>query len=235
VSLGYLDRAELTSQRIVADPFTGERRYRSGDKGRLRPDGKLEHLGRLDSQVKVRGFRIELDEIRTVLLESPGVTAAAVVVNTADPADPASARIDAYIVLAEGASTAADVRRRAAGVLPGHMVPATVTPLPVLPLTTNGKLDAARLPAPDLPQDDEPTVDKPLRDFSHDLLAAWSRALRTRVGPDDDFFELGGNSLCAVKITAAMRDQGWPRIPIRDIYQNSTIRRLAAGMGHPIT
>jgi amino acid adenylation domain-containing protein len=238
VSLGYLNQAELTSQRFVADPFTGERMYRSGDKGRLRPDGKLEHLGRLDSQVKVRGFRIELDEIRMVLLESPGVTAAAAVVNTADPADPASARIDAYVVLADGAGPAG-VRRRVAGILPGYMVPATVTPLPALPLTTNGKLDTARLPAPDLPEDApaaaEPTAAKQLRDFSEDLLAAWAHALRTRVGLDDDFFELGGNSLCAVRITAAMRDQGWPRIPIRDIYRNPTIRQLAACMGHPIT
>ena len=148
VSLGYLNRRELTSQRFMPDPFTGQPMYRSGDKGRMRPDGKLEHLGRLDSQVKVRGFRIELGEIRTVLLESRGVMAAAVVVNAADPADPATARIDAYVVLTDEAGSAADVRRRAEHILPDYMMPTTITPLQALPLTTNGKLDIARLPAP---------------------------------------------------------------------------------------
>jgi amino acid adenylation domain-containing protein len=246
VSLGYLNRCELTSQRFVPDPFTGQRMYRSGDKGRMRPDGKLEHLGRLDSQVKVRGFRIELDEIRTVLLESRGVTAAAVVVNAADPADPATARLDAYVVLADGADgadqadqadQAADVRRRAERILPGYMVPSSITPLHALPLTTNGKLDVARLPAPEeAPAGAPATAPAPssVPDFSQDLLNVWARTFRRRVGLDDDFFGLGGNSLLAVKVAAAMRDQGWPPIPIREIYRTRTIRRLAARMGHQV-
>jgi amino acid adenylation domain-containing protein len=236
VSLGYLNRPELTSERFVPDPGTGQRMYRSGDKGRMRPDGRLEHLGRLDSQVKVRGFRIELDEIRTVLLESPGVTAAAAVVNDADTDHPASARIDAYVVLADGIGSAADVRRTAMRILPDYMLPATITPLEALPLTTNGKLDISKLPAPAV-TDDLRTIDASPPspgDFSHDLLATWTNAFGKDVNVDDNFFELGGNSLYAVQLAAAMREQGWPQIPIREIYQNPTIRRLAACMGHPI-
>jgi amino acid adenylation domain-containing protein len=245
VSLGYLNRPELTSQRFVPDPCTGQRMYRSGDKGRMRPDGRLEHLGRLDNQVKVRGFRIELDEIRTVLLESPGVTAAAAVVNEAHTDDPASTRIDAYVVLTDGVGSAADVRRRALRILPDYMMPATITPLQTLPLTTNGKLDVSKLPVPevadDLPvpevADDAPAVDPPpsaVHDFCHDLLAAWTSTFGKGVGLDDNFFELGGNSLYAVQLAAAMRAHGWPKIPIREIYRNPTIRRLAACMGHSI-
>jgi len=236
VSLGYLNRPELTSQRFVPDPRTGQRMYRSGDKGRMRPDGRLEHLGRLDSQVKIRGFRIELDEIRTVLLESPGVTAAAAVVNDAHTDDPASTRIDAYVVLSDGAGSVADVRRRAIRILPDYMMPATITPLQVLPLTTNGKLDISKLPVPEV-ADDAPAMDaspSAVRDFAHDLLAAWTSTFGKGIGLDDNFFELGGNSLYAVQLAAAMRDQGWPKVPIREIYRNPTIRRLAACMGHPI-
>ena len=237
VSLGYLNRPELTNQRFVPDPRTGQPLYRSGDKGRMRPDGRLEHLGRLDSQVKVRGFRIELDEIRTVLLESPGVTSAAAVVRKPDADDPASARIDAYVVLADGAGSAADVRRRATRILPDYMLPATITVLEALPLTTNGKLDINKLPMPEL-EDGGHAIDaspSTVRDFSRDLLAAWTGTFGTGVKLDDNFFELGGNSLYAVRLAAAMREQGWPQIPIREIYRNPTVRRLAACMGHPIS
>ena len=230
VTPGYLNRPELTSQRFLPDPFTGGRMYRSGDKGRLRPDGKLEHLGRLDSQVKVRGFRIELDEIRSVLLESPGVGAAAVVVNQADSDDAASARIDAYVVPSDGSAGA--VRDRVARILPEYMVPATVTALDALPLTTNGKLDVARLPVPcDVPV---PVAADPGGGFAGDLLACWTAALGRQVAPDDDFFALGGNSLYAVRVVAAMRERGHPSIAIKDIYRNPTIRRLAAFLGHSV-
>ena len=233
VALGYLNRPELTSERFVPDPHTGQLMYRSGDKGRLCPDGRLEHLGRLDSQVKVRGFRIELDEIRTVLLESPGVTAAAVVVHQADKDDHASARLDAYVVLADDAGPVAGVRRRAARILPDHMMPATITPLPALPLTTNGKLDASRLPAPEAADEAPEMAAAPSadRDFSHDLLAVWAGIFSKGVKPDDNFFELGGNSLYAVQLSAVMQERGWPRIPIREIYRNPTIRRLSACIG----
>ncbi|MFI7498884.1 amino acid adenylation domain-containing protein [Streptomyces sp. NPDC049687] len=238
VAAGYLDRPDLTAERFVPDPYAPDpsaRAYRSGDLGRLRPDGRLEHLGRIDSQVKIRGFRIELEEIRSVLLEDPAVAAAAVVVRREDPADPATARLDAYVVPADG-TAAADpqgIRKRAAGILPEHMVPATVTALDALPLTTNGKLDAGRLPAPvrSTTASVRPApVTGPGAEGDTGLARAlqeiWETVLGTPVGLDDDFFELGGNSLFAVRISAALRARGLKSVPLRDLYRTPTIREL---------
>ncbi|MFH8882285.1 amino acid adenylation domain-containing protein [Streptomyces californicus] len=238
VAAGYLNRPELTAERFLPDPYAPDARaraYRSGDLGRLRPDGRLEHLGRIDSQVKIRGFRIELDEIRAVLLEDPAITAAAVVVHRDDPADPATARLDAYVVPAGGTAAAdlQDLRKRAAGILPEHMVPATVTALDALPLTPNGKLDAARLPAPvrsaaasarPAPEPDG-TGDTALADALREI---WGSVLGTPVGLDDDFFELGGNSLFAVRISAALRARGLNPVPLRELFRTPTIRELTA-------
>ncbi|NBM14487.1 amino acid adenylation domain-containing protein [Streptomyces sp. GC420] len=262
VAIGYLNRPELTGQRFVPDPYTGpdagpltapyagtgshtgrgtpppavRRMYRSGDLGRLLPDGRLEHLGRIDSQVKIRGFRIELDEIRSVLLEDPDVRAAAVVVRRDDPEDPAAARLDAYVVPADGVAAADTqaIRKRAAGILPEHMVPATVTALDTLPLTTNGKLDASRLPSPSRSsapapagaEAGEPTGAGAVTGLAEALLEIWATVLGTPVGLDDDFFELGGNSLFAVRISAALRARGLPSLPLRDLYRTPTVRAL---------
>ena len=249
VALHYLRRPDLTEQRFLTDPRTGERMYRSGDKGRLLPDGRLEHLGRLDSQVKLRGFRIELDEIRAVLLDDPQVSAAAVVLNRADPDDPATAQLDAYVVM-DGDDTAA-VRQRSAKFLPEYMVPATVTALDRMPLTTNGKLDTKKLPKPapaaaavprttatastappspagpaagaDAPADTAAPAD----DFEKVLLDVWQEVLGVPVGPDDNFFDLGGNSLLAMRMGTALRRRGSFTVAMRDLYLNPTIRQLA--------
>ncbi|MBT2480495.1 non-ribosomal peptide synthetase [Streptomyces sp. ISL-94] len=232
VALGYLGQPELTATRFTQDPYGGGRRYHSGDLGRLRPDGTLEHLGRIDSQVKIRGFRIELDEIRSVLLEDPDVRAAAVIVRREDPADPASARLDAYVVPADLDTTG--VRKRAAGVLPGYMLPATVTALDTLPLTTNGKLDAARLPLPvrTAAPAAAPAAGAGGEDRAAVLQEIWTTVLGIPVGLDDDFFELGGNSLFAVRISAALRARGLPAIPLRDLFRTPTIRALAGTGDH---
>ncbi|MFC9296030.1 amino acid adenylation domain-containing protein [Streptomyces sp. NPDC057010] len=235
VALGYLGQPELTATRFTQDPYADGRRYHSGDLGRLRPDGTLEHLGRIDSQVKIRGFRIELDEIRSVLLEDPDVRAAAVIVRREDPADPASARLDAYVVPAD--LDTAGVRKRAAGVLPGYMLPATVTALDTLPLTTNGKLDAARLPLPVRTAAPAPAVAAGGGGGGGDDRAAvlqeiWTTVLGIPVGLDDDFFELGGNSLFAVRISAALRARGLPAVPLRDLFRTPTIRALAGTGDH---
>ncbi|WP_433260183.1 amino acid adenylation domain-containing protein [Actinosynnema sp. CS-041913] len=234
VALHYLGRPPLTAERFVPDPFTGGRMYRSGDRGRLRPDGTVEHLGRLDSQVKVRGFRIELDEIRNVLLDDPVVRAAAVVVGGDAALDAAGVRIDAYVVLAGG--DPADVRARAAKVLPDYMLPTTVTALSALPLTANGKLDAARLPEPSSGPSSGPASgvvqsSGVVRDLSSALIEVWESVLGTAVGPDDNFFHLGGNSLFAVRIAAAMRQRDLPAMPMRELYLNPTVRGLAAVLG----
>jgi amino acid adenylation domain-containing protein len=233
VALGYLGQEELTGRRFVPDPFSDGPMYRSGDLGRLRPDGRLDHLGRIDSQVKIRGFRIELDEIRSVLLEDPAVRSAAVLVRRDDPAGAATARIDAYVTLACGGDPTG-VRERAAGILPAYMLPATVTALDALPLTANGKLDAAKLPAPAAlrpSRPDEATRTDAADDLTASLTAIWSDVLGVPVGPDDDFFELGGNSLSAVRIGAALRARGLPSLRLRELYRHPTVRGAVANIG----
>ncbi|MFJ4538675.1 amino acid adenylation domain-containing protein [Streptomyces tibetensis] len=232
VALGYLGQPDLTAARFSPDPYAEGRQYHSGDLGRLRPDGTLEHLGRIDSQVKIRGFRIELDEIRSVLLEDPEVHAAAVVVRRDDPADPATARLDAYVVPAD--LDPAGVRKRAATVLPAYMLPATVTALDALPLTTNGKLDAQRLPEPVRTAHAAPAPAPEGTDGAAAVLQEiWSDILGIPVGVDDDFFELGGNSLLAVRISAALRGRGMPPVPLRDLFRTPTIRALTEA-GRPV-
>jgi len=232
VADGYLGRPELTAQRFVPDPADDrhELRYRSGDRGRLLPDGRLEHLGRLDNQVKLRGFRIELDEIRARLLDAPGVRAAAVLLRE-DPSNPANARLDGYLVLGGGSVEA--VREHAARFLPEHMVPSTLTALPALPLTPNGKLDAARLPEPITAAPPAGDAVEDPADLEGRLHRVWQQVFGFRVGLDDDFFALGGNSLLGVQLFAAMRGAGLPTPPLRQLYLNRTVRGLAEVLGQP--
>ncbi|MDX2683634.1 non-ribosomal peptide synthetase [Streptomyces sp. NY05-11A] len=229
VAHGYVGQPDLTAERFLPDPYHGGRMYRSGDRGRLRPDGALEHLGRLDNQVKIRGFRIELDEIRTVLLENGAVRAAAVVVGSTDGGGSSGLRLDAYVVLDGG--DVRSVREHAAAVLPDYMVPATVTKVDALPLTTSGKVDVARLPSPEITkgatEDVTPTADDELAAWLREL---WSRLLGFPVGLDDDFFEAGGNSVIAVKSSAAMRAEGWPTLRLREFYRHPTIRQVVAAL-----
>ncbi|MGA5096565.1 amino acid adenylation domain-containing protein [Streptomyces lavendulocolor] len=235
----YLNRPELTAQRFVPDPHAPGPMYRSGDRGRLLPDGRLEHLGRLDNQVKLRGFRIELDEIRARLLDAPGVAAAAVVLRQ-KPGDAAGARLDAYVVLRGGdgapgpdgtapAAGTEEVRRHAARFLPEHMVPSTVTALPALPLTPNGKIDTSRLPEPLAGVRTTPAAaDEEAGDLETRLRGVWEKVFGFRVGPDDDFFTLGGNSLLAVRLLAALREAAMPVFPLPQLYLHRTVRTLAA-------
>ncbi|MFG3510430.1 amino acid adenylation domain-containing protein [Streptomyces sp. NPDC047821] len=225
LALEYLGRPELTERRFVPDPLDPRGRlYLSGDKGRMLPDGQLEHLGRLDNQIKLRGHRIELDEIRSVLLAHPSVRAAVVVLN-APPGRPDDATLDAYAVL-DGAD-AREVRRHAARMLPEYMVPSTVTALARLPLTVNGKVDTAQLPVP------RPApVRRPPRRAEggtgplEAVLEAWRTAFGEEVSPDDDFFDLGGNSLRALRVVHALRDAG-VRVDVRDVYRLRTPSALA--------
>jgi amino acid adenylation domain-containing protein len=222
VASHYLGLPELTEQRFILDELTGERIYRSGDKGRLHPDGRLDHLGRLDNQVKVRGHRIELDEIRTVLLGAPQVSAAAVVVNRDQPDDPASSRIDAYVVL-DAAADPAQVLAHAKAMLPDYMMPATITEVAEIPLTINGKPDLAKLPDPRTESADAPdTQQPPSGGIAEDILGIWSKLLNTRVSLQDNFFTLGGNSLLVVRVLAAMRERNLPKVSPKQFYGHST-------------
>jgi amino acid adenylation domain-containing protein len=234
VALYYVNQAALTAERFVPDPHGSGRIYRSGDKGRLLPDGSLEHLGRLDNQVKVRGFRIELNEIQAVLLDAPQVLAAVVVFHQDDPIDAASARLDAYVVMEGGKVD--EVRRHISRLLPEYMMPAYIVVLPALPLTGNGKLDVNRLPNPremqvafSKTEDNEVQEDDREYEFTDRLLQIWRGVLKVPIGLDDNFFDLGGNSLYAVRIASAVREEGLPSLPVRDIYMQ-TIRRIAKNL-----
>ena len=226
VASGYLGKPGLTAQRFLPDPCTGGRMYRSGDQGRLLADGRLEHLGRLDNQVKIRGFRIELGEIRGVLQQCAGVRDAAVVVGGRTAGDTAALRIDAYVVLDD--ATTATVRQQSAKILPDYMMPATITSLPALPLTANGKLDTAGLPSPELGHGETGLPRSTADDLDRALLEIWEEVLGTAVGPDDTFFTLGGNSLYAVRLDAAMQERGLPALSLRELYLNPTVRGLAS-------
>ncbi|MEW2573054.1 AMP-binding protein [Streptomyces sp. NPDC047070] len=195
VGAGLADRCpgqpDLPAERFGADPLTGERAYRSDDLGRLRPDGRIDHLGRSDQQVKLRGYRIELEEIRSVLLADPSVHEAAVVVRQEIPGDSESSRIDAYELLTESADPR-QVLDDAGRFLPSCMIPTTFTPVPTMPLTANGELDPSQLPVP-LPQvrqhrsaggESEPAASRPVSGgITEDILRIWSRLLKTEAGP----------------------------------------------------
>ncbi|MFF2229946.1 amino acid adenylation domain-containing protein [Streptomyces anulatus] len=242
VALGYLHRPAPTAERFVPDVVDpAGRLYRSGDLGRLLPDGTLEHLGRIDDQVKVRGFRIEPGEIRHVLLEDPAVSAAAVTVTGGAGGDAAAVRIDAYVVPAPGAGEdPGSVRDRAARLLPPHMVPATVTVLPALPLTANGKLDPARLPAPGTRRTPAPPVPAaPAADAPEAPAAVLAGIWRDvfgveEIGPDDDFWDLGGNSLYAIRIGTLARERGLPGVALRQLYLTPTLGALSEALARGV-
>ncbi|MGK3964008.1 amino acid adenylation domain-containing protein [Sorangium sp. So ce118] len=228
VARGYLGRPDLTAERFVPDPRApGARLYRTGDLGRVRPDGAVVYLGRRDHQVKVRGFRVELGEIESALKEYPELREAAVVARERAPGD---RRLLAYVAFAPGASADASALRRFLGErLPEHMVPSAFVALPSLPLTPSGKVDRRALPAPDEARPALP-VDHvaPRTPDERALAALWSEVLRVRpVGVDDDFFDLGGDSLLAVRIVARAPSALGVELGIRDLFAARTVARLA--------
>ncbi|MEV5904579.1 amino acid adenylation domain-containing protein, partial [Streptomyces sp. NPDC052127] len=219
---GYLDRAALTAERFVADPHAGgpgARMYRTGDLARWTRDGTLEYLGRADDQIKLRGFRIELGEIETVLATHPCVDHATVVLR--------DAHLIAYVVPAgDGAPVeAAALRAHAAAVLPDHMVPAAVVTLDALPLTPNGKLDRRALPAPDFAAEVSDTRPRTALEETLGALVADVLGLE-RVGVEDDFFSLGGDSIVAMQLVARARAAGLAFSP-RDVFRHKSVAGLA--------
>jgi amino acid adenylation domain-containing protein len=219
VTRGYLGQPELTDQRFPLQD-NGYRRYRSGDRGRLLVTGELEHHGRLDSQVKVRGHRIELGEIKAELLSDPTVLAAAVVINKRGQAG--DVHLDAYLVGPD--ANPAAVRERLAGLLPAYMVPSTFTTVEELPLTSNGKLDVDRLPEP---MSATTATTAAATDDTGEVGQIWAQLLGNQVGPDDNLFMIGGNSLMAARIAAEIRRRRLGDISVATIYHNPTVRLLA--------
>ncbi|MFC6023888.1 amino acid adenylation domain-containing protein, partial [Plantactinospora solaniradicis] len=200
VTRGYGGNPDLTAQRFVADPFAGDgsRLYRTGDLARWRPDGQVEFLGRADTQVKVRGFRVEPGEVEHVLTTHPDVSAAVVIADQQQ-------RLLAYLVPtdpATGTPAADELRRLLRERLPEFMIPALFIELTTLPLTPNGKIDRAALPAPDATRPDTGEIYVAPSGMAQELLAGiWAELLGLeQVGAHDNFFELGGHSLLATQV-----------------------------------
>ncbi len=233
VARGYLNRPELTSERFIANPFTPDsasRLYRSGDLARERENGELEYLGRIDHQVKIRGFRIELSEIESALARHPSVRECAVLCRVDKGQE---ARLVAYVISGVEASGVEELRAHLAHTLPDYMVPAAFVFLPIFPLTINGKLDRAALPVPgsERPQLAAHYI-APGSDLEETLARLWQAALRRdAVGADDNFFDLGGDSLLLTTLHQQLQKELHREIPITDLFQFPTIRRLAEHLG----
>ena len=244
VTLGYLDRPELTAERFVADRFTGQQRgpsdptgpgpllYRTGDRARWRPDGNLEHLGRLDHQVKVRGYRIELGEIEANLSTHGAIANALATVREDQPGDQ---RLVAYVVANAGASVdEASLRNHLRDLLPAYMVPQHFVVLDEWPLLPNGKIDRNSLPAPAAGAKAAPslahatdaaTVDPRVRYLSE----VWSELLGMPAGADDNFFELGGHSMLAVQMASRVERDTGVRIKLIRLGAE-TLAQVASGL-----
>ncbi|MFD1815641.1 amino acid adenylation domain-containing protein [Rhodococcus gannanensis] len=221
---GYLRRPALTADRFVADPFVaGERMYRTGDLVRW-IDGELDYLGRADNQVKLRGFRIELGEIEAALLRDPSVAQAAVVVREDRPGHQ---QLVAYVVPVR-TSGSADYQK-CAQALPAHMVPSAYVELDALPLTPSGKLDRSALPAPDFAAVATPSAPAAAADGRIAHLVAEVLGLE-RVGADDDFFALGGDSILAIRLVNVARREGLTLTP-RQVFEARTPAALARLLG----
>ena len=225
VAAGYVRRGALTGSRFVACPFgaPGERMYRTGDLVRWGRDGQLQYLGRADEQVKIRGYRIELGDVQTALAALDGVDQAAVIAREDRPGDK---RLVGYVI---GSADPAEARAALAIHLPAYMVPAAIVTVGALPLTPNGKLDKRALPAPTYGDDDRYRA--PSTPFEEVLAVVFADVLGLdRVGVDDPFFELGGDSIMSMQVVARARAAGLTCRP-RDIFVEQTVARLALVVG----
>ncbi|HVQ92465.1 MAG TPA: amino acid adenylation domain-containing protein, partial [Mycobacteriales bacterium] len=226
VTRGYLGRPGLTAAAFRPDPFStepGSRMYRTGDRARRLPDGRIEYLGRVDDQVKIRGVRVEPAEVAAVLAEHPDVASAAVVAR----AGPAGDRLVGYVTARAGALLSADdLRAQARRLLPEQLVPAAVVVLDALPLTAHGKVDRAALPDP--APAPRPTPTAPRTPAEEALAAVWRDVLGvTGVSVDDNFFDLGGDSILSILVVARAREAGYA-LTVRQVFAHQTIAAAAA-------
>ena len=228
VGCGYLGRASLTGSRFVACPFggagaPGTRMYRTGDLVWWGADGQLRYVGRADGQVKIRGYRIELGEVQAALTGLHGVDQAVVIAREDRPGDK---RLVGYVT---GTADPAGIRTRLAQRLPAYMVPAAVVVLPVLPLTVNGKLDTRALPEPEYTTGG---YRAPANAIEEILAGVYAQVLGVeRVGVDDSFFDLGGDSLLAMRLIAAINTSLDAHVSVRAVFEAPTVAQLVSRIG----
>ncbi|MDK4255077.1 Plipastatin synthase subunit C [Bacillus velezensis] len=222
VARGYFGRPELTEEKFVPNPFVpGERMYRTGDLARWLPDGTIEYAGRMDDQVKIRGYRVELGEIEAALRSLDGVKEAAVSVRTGQSGNK---ELIAYMSLQADMDTE-KVRSSLSKQLPNYMVPAYMMELEKLPLTPNGKLDRKNLPEPELALQTAYTA--PRNELEEQLSVIWQEVLGAKqVGIEDSFFELGGDSIKALQVSARLGRYGW-KMTASDLFRHPSIKELA--------
>ncbi|WP_309053283.1 amino acid adenylation domain-containing protein [Streptomyces sp.] len=230
VGRGYRNRPALTAERFVADPAgaAGSRMYRTGDRCRLLPDGRLVHLGRADGQIKLRGHRIELPEIEAVLTRQDGVAEAAVILGEDAGGGPA-------LLAYHRGGDAGALRTALAATLPAYMLPSAFVAVDRFATTPSGKLDRSALPTrADTPAAAggaaAPTGDTGLRGPAEELIArVWTQVLGAdSIGPDDNFFKLGGHSLLAIKLVSRVRAELSVALPVKAVYAHPRLRDLAA-------
>jgi amino acid adenylation domain-containing protein len=228
VARGYLNRPELTAQRFMTDPFSAgpdARMYRTGDLGRYLPDGNLECLGRNDHQVKIRGHRIELEEIEATLQQQAGIREAVVLAREDEPGEQ---RLVAYVVSECAELEVGQLRKQLAESLPEYMLPAAYVRLAALPLTPNGKLDRRALPAPDGSSFGHRAYEAPRGELERALAQIWSDVLGVeRVGRHDNFFEAGGHSLLIFPMINRLGQIGL-QTSLHGVYYTPVLCELAA-------
>ncbi|MGD1257656.1 amino acid adenylation domain-containing protein, partial [Mycobacterium seoulense] len=222
LTYGYVRRAGLTASRFVACPFgaPGQRMYRTGDVVCWGPDGQLRYLGRADEQVKIRGHRVELGEVRAALAALDGVEQAAVIAREDRPGD---RRLVGYVT---GTADPAALRLALGDRLPSYMVPVAVVTVDALPLTVNGKLDTRALPAPEYNDGDR--YRPPATPVEQTLADIYAQVLGVeRVGVEESFFDLGGDSLSAMRLVAAIHTTLGIHLPVRAVFDAPSVRNLS--------
>jgi amino acid adenylation domain-containing protein len=229
---GYLGRAELTAEKFIPNPFDkcgGARLYRTGDLVRYLSGGDVEYVARIDHQVKVRGYRIEVAEIEVVLSEHPGVRAAVV---TAQQDDNAEKRLVAYFVTDQEGVGTVELQQYLRTRLPPYMVPALFVRVEAMPLTPNGKIDRGALPVPEKTRPDLGGEYVAPRTPTEEVLAGiWSVLLRVeKVGVHDNFFELGGHSLLATQVVSRVREAFGTEMAVRELFEHPTVATLGSAI-----
>jgi amino acid adenylation domain-containing protein len=227
---GYWNRPDVTAEKFIPDPFSsvpGERLYRTGDLGRYLPDGTIEFVGRVDDQIKVRGFRIEPAEIEKAICEHPAISRAAVVLKEGEARDP---KLIAYFTpTGSTPPSSGALRQFLKGKLPAHMIPVRFVTLAEIPLTPTGKLNRRALPEPESTRPElETSYAPPSSPIELTLARIWADVLGiNRVGLHDNFFDLGGDSLAATRVIARALDAFQLELPVKALFESPTVADMA--------